>query len=71
MQASNPGEQVDTQKQTTSESSARDPSVQRHSMSAEEIADAYADVADKLARWRNSYRTTQSEKTTSPSTSDQ
>ncbi|WP_255681613.1 class I SAM-dependent methyltransferase [Natrinema sp. SYSU A 869] len=52
MQSSNPGEQVNPKENTNSESTERDQSVQRRSMSAEEIADAYADVADKLARWQ-------------------
>ncbi|MFD1684861.1 class I SAM-dependent methyltransferase [Halobellus litoreus] len=37
---------------TQSEQTAREQSVPNGSKSADEIADAYADVADELARWR-------------------
>ena len=52
MPSSNPHEPISQQDRTQSERTDRQQPSQRRSKSAEEIADAYADVADKLARWR-------------------
>lgn len=52
MRPSNTHDATGQQHQTHSENTDQQQSVQRHSKSADEISDAYADVADKLARWR-------------------
>lgn len=52
MQSSNPHEPTGQENRTHSEKTERQQSAQRRSKSADEIADAYADVADKLDRWR-------------------
>jgi ubiquinone/menaquinone biosynthesis C-methylase UbiE len=52
VQSSNPHDATDRQHRTHSEHTDRQQSARRRSKSADEIADAYADVADKLARWR-------------------
>jgi ubiquinone/menaquinone biosynthesis C-methylase UbiE len=52
MQPSNPRDPTIEQSRTPNWNPDRQQSVQRGSMSVEEIADAYADVADELARWR-------------------
>ncbi len=52
MQPNNPHESTDRQDSTHSEQPDQHRPSQRRSKSAEEIADAYADVADTLARWR-------------------
>lgn len=52
MQSNNPHTQTDQQHRTDSEHIDQQRSAQNDSKSVEEIADAYADVADKLARWR-------------------
>ena len=52
MESSNPHDPAGGQHQTHSEHTDQLQSAQRHSKSSEEIAQAYADVADKLARWQ-------------------
>lgn len=52
MPSNNPHEPTNRQHRTHSENTDQHQSTQRRSKSAEEIADAYADVADELARWR-------------------
>ncbi|WP_336000212.1 class I SAM-dependent methyltransferase [Halorientalis halophila] len=52
MQSNNSHDSTSQQNRTQTKNSDRQQSVQRRPKSAEEIADAYADVADKLARWR-------------------
>ncbi|WP_138004432.1 class I SAM-dependent methyltransferase [Halalkalirubrum salinum] len=52
MSSSNSKEPARPQHRTHTDTTDQQQSVQRRSKSAEEIADAYADVADKLARWR-------------------
>lgn len=52
VQSKPPHDPTDQATRTHSERTAQEQSVQRRSKSADEIADAYADVADKLARWR-------------------
>lgn len=52
MQSSNPHEPTGQENRTHREKTERQQPAQRRSKSADEIADAYADVADKLDRWR-------------------
>ncbi len=52
MQSSNSHKPTGQKNRTHSENTAGQQSVQRRSKSASEIADSYAVVADKLARWR-------------------
>lgn len=52
MQSNDPHDPTDQQHRPHSKTTTQPQSAQRRSKSAEEIADAYADVADKLARWR-------------------
>ena len=52
MQANDPRDPTIEQNGDPNRNPDRRQSVQRGSMSVEEIADAYADVADELARWR-------------------
>ncbi|WP_202932732.1 class I SAM-dependent methyltransferase [Halorussus salinus] len=51
MQPSKHGDEADAQNPTTGTDAEPWEQSRRRSMSAEDIADAYADVADKLARW--------------------
>jgi len=50
MQSRNPHDRTGQQHRTPTENTDHDESATRRAKSAEEIADAYADVADKLAR---------------------
>lgn len=52
MQSSNSHEATGQQHRTHIENPDQQQSARRRSKSADEIADTYADVADKLARWR-------------------
>jgi ubiquinone/menaquinone biosynthesis C-methylase UbiE len=52
VQPSNSHDAVGQQHRTEGENAAQQQSAPRRSKSADEIADAYAEVADKLARWR-------------------
>ncbi|MDS0283701.1 class I SAM-dependent methyltransferase [Haloarcula onubensis] len=52
MESSNPHGQAGGQHRTHSEHTDHRQPVQRHSKSADEIADAYAEVADRLTRWQ-------------------
>lgn len=52
MQSSTPHDATGQQHRTDSENTDQQQPPRRRSKSADEIADAYADVADKLARWR-------------------
>ncbi|QCS43616.1 class I SAM-dependent methyltransferase [Natrinema versiforme] len=52
MQSSNSHDATGRQHRTHNENTNQQRSARRRSKSADEIADAYADVADKLARWR-------------------
>ncbi|WP_336338726.1 class I SAM-dependent methyltransferase [Haloarcula brevis] len=52
MQSNNPHDTAGQQHRTHNENTDQQRSARRRSKSADEIADAYADVADKLARWR-------------------
>ena len=52
MEPNNPREPTAKESRTHNQNTDRHQSVQRRSKSAEEIADAYANVADKLEQWR-------------------
>ena len=52
VQSSNPYEPTNQENRTQNENTERLHPAQKRSKSAEEIADAYASVADKLARWQ-------------------
>ena len=52
MQSTDPHDATGQQHRTHSENTDQQQAVQRRSKTVDEIADAYADVADKLARWR-------------------
>jgi ubiquinone/menaquinone biosynthesis C-methylase UbiE len=52
MQSNNTPDSTSQQNVAQNENSDRQKSAQRRTKSAEEIANAYADVAEKLARWR-------------------
>lgn len=52
MQSSNSQDATGQQHRTHNENTDQQQSARRRSKSDDEIADAYADVADKLARWR-------------------
>ncbi|WP_092894076.1 class I SAM-dependent methyltransferase [Halopelagius inordinatus] len=52
MQPSKPHDPTDQQHRTQNENPNQQQSARRRSKSTDEIADAYADVADELARWR-------------------
>ena len=52
MQSNTPRDPTGKQNRRQTETSDREPSGEGRSLSAAEIADAYGDVADKLARWR-------------------
>ena len=53
MQSNTPADTPDQQHRPQRPSNGHKQSDQSRSMSADDIADAYADVADKLARWRH------------------
>lgn len=52
MQSSNSHDATGQQHRTHGQNTDQQQAVQRRSKSTDEIADAYADVADKLAQWR-------------------
>lgn len=52
MQSNTPHDATGQQHRTHNKNTDQQQSARRRSKSADEIADAYADVADKLARWR-------------------